>query len=69
MKKIALLIKEITKYEGKIYFNKSYPDGVKLRKLDNKRINKLGWKATINLKTGLKTYCNYFKNQVVKNVN
>ncbi len=69
IKKVASLIKEIMKYKGKIYFNKSYPDGVKLRKLDNKKINKLGWKATINLKTGLKTYCNYFKNKVVKNVN
>ena len=48
-------------YKGKIYYNKKYPDGVKLRKLDNKRINKLGWKSTINLKNGLKTYCDYLR--------
>ena len=56
-------------YKGKIYFNKKYPDGVKLRKLDSKRINKLGWKSTINLKNGLKTYCDYFKKKIVKNIN
>ena len=61
IKKVALLIKEIVKYNGKIYFNKDYPDGVKSRKLDNKRINELGWKASISLKQGLKDYCNYFK--------
>ena len=54
------------KYKGKIYFNKSYPDGVKLRKLDSRRINKLGWKSTIDLKSGLKTYCDYFKKSCKK---
>ena len=54
------------KYEGKIYFNKKFPDGVKLRKLDNKRITKLGWKPKINLKDGLRDYCKYFKEKVYK---
>ena len=61
IKNLALLIKKITKYKGKIYFNKKYPDGVKLRRLDNKRINNLGWRAKINLKSGLNNYCRFFE--------
>ena len=60
------MIKKILKYNGKIYFNKSYPDGVKLRKLDIKKMNKLGWKAKIKLKDGLKDYCKYFQDKELK---
>tara|TARA_B100001093_G_scaffold149464_1_gene142190 strand:+ start:1120 stop:2043 length:924 start_codon:yes stop_codon:yes gene_type:complete len=64
IKKLALLIKEITNFKGGIYFNKDYPDGVKLRKLDNKRISKLGWKSKISLRKGLENYYKYFKEKV-----
>ena len=64
IKKLALLIKKVTKYKGEIYFNKDYPDGVKFRKLDNKKIIKLGWKSKISLKKGLVKYYNYFEKNV-----
>ena len=64
IKKLASLIKKVTKYKGEIYFNKDYPDGVKLRKLDNKKIIKLGWKSKISLKKGLVKYYNYFEKNV-----
>ena len=60
IKNLALLIKEITEFKGKIIFNKKYPDGVKERKLDLNLINKLGWKSKIKLKEGLKNYYKYF---------
>ena len=60
IKKLALLIKKITYFNGKIIFNTKYQDGVKERKLDVKLINKLGWKYKINLKEGLKDYYKYF---------
>jgi len=60
IKKLALLIKEITHFNGKIIFNKKYQDGVKERKLDVNLINKLGWKYKINLKEGLEDYYKYF---------
>lgn len=60
IKKLALKIKNITKFKGKIIFNKKYPDGVKERRLDVKLINKLGWKYKINLDDGLKDYYKYF---------
>jgi GDP-L-fucose synthase len=60
IKKLALLIKKITHFNGKIIFNTKYRDGVKERKLDVKLINKLGWKYKINLKEGLEDYYKYF---------
>lgn len=60
IKNLALLIKEITEFKGKIIFNKKYPDGVKERKLNLNLINKLGWKSKIKLKEGLKNYYKYY---------
>jgi GDP-L-fucose synthase len=60
IKNLSLLIKEITKFNGKIFFNKKYPDGVKERKLDVNLINKLGWKSRIPLNKGLEEYYKYF---------
>jgi GDP-L-fucose synthase len=63
IKKLAQLIKKIVKFEGRILFNKNYPDGVKERKLDSTIINKkYSWYPTISLERGLKSYYQYFKN-------
>jgi len=60
IKKLALIIKEIVKFKGIIFFNKKYPDGVKERRLNVNLINKLGWKYKIKLKKGLSDYYKYF---------
>lgn len=65
IKQLAMIIKKLTGYSGKIFFNKDYPDGVKKRIVDSKLINKLGWKAKIKLKTGLNEYCSYYINKVM----
>ena len=57
---LSKIIKKVTKFEGKIVFDKSYLNGVKNRKLDNAILAKLGWKAKINLKKGLQSYYKYF---------
>ena len=44
IKELAVLIKKIVNYKGQIYFNRKYPDGVKQRRLDIKRISKLDGK-------------------------
>jgi GDP-L-fucose synthase len=62
IKNLSKIIRSITKYEGKIFYNKKYPDGVKERKLDTSIINKLGWKPKIKLTEGLKDYYFIFKN-------
>ncbi len=69
IKELAMIIKEITGYKGRVFFNNDYPDGVKRRIVDTKLINKLGWKAKIKLKTGLNEYCSYYINKVMPEEN
>ena len=64
IKELASQIKKIVGYRGKISFNSKYPDGVKLRKLDIKKLRNLGWKPKINLKQGLSKYCEYFEKEI-----
>ena len=61
IKDLAYLIKEIVKYNGKLIFDKSYPDGVMRKFLDSSKITKLGWKARIKLEQGLKRTYNWYK--------
>ena len=65
IKKLAIMIKKTTGYEGKIFFNKKYPDGVKKRQIDSKLIKKLGWKAKDTMKKGLIKYCEYYRKEVM----
>ena len=60
IKRLAIVIKDIVGFKGKIFFNKNYPDGVKLRKLNSKRIKNKGWVAKILLNKGLVYYIKYF---------
>ena len=54
IKELANKIAEITKFEGKIIWDPSKPDGTPRKILDVKRINDLGWKSKIDLDTGLR---------------
>jgi len=54
---LAMLIKKIIGYEGKIDYDRSKPDGTPRKLLDVSRIHKLGWKHKIGLEEGIrKTY-------------
>jgi len=53
IKKLTILIKNITNYKGKVFFNKNYPDGTMNKNLDSTMIKKLKWKAKIKLAVGL----------------
>ncbi len=61
IKKLAYMIKKISKFKGKIIFNKKYPDGVKKRKLDTSKLKNLGWRRSIKLKDGIKKYFDYYQ--------
>lgn len=60
IKNLSKIIKKITKYKGKIVFNKKYPDGVRERKLDTSILDKMGWKSKIKIQNGLQKYYDYF---------
>ena len=53
IEKLAEMIKNQLNFEGKIFFNKKYPDGTMKKNLNSNKIKKLGWKPKINLKLGI----------------
>lgn len=53
IKDVALLTQKIVGYNGKLHFNADKPDGT-LRKLtDVSKLNKLGWRHTIEIEEGI----------------
>lgn len=59
---LANLIKNITEYDGEIFYDRTKPDGTPRKLLDVNRINSLGWKASISLQDGLIKVFNEIKN-------
>lgn len=60
---LALTIKEIVGYSGKVVFDSTKPDGSPRKLLDSSLIKKLGWTPSTNLIDGLKsTYNDYLNN-------
>tara|TARA_B100000795_G_scaffold107227_1_gene79212 strand:+ start:376 stop:1329 length:954 start_codon:yes stop_codon:yes gene_type:complete len=58
IKNLAYMIKKLTKFNGKIIFDRNYPDGTLNKNLDSKKIRLTNWKPKIKLHVGL--------NQVIK---
>lgn len=54
IKELAELIQSITGYEGNIRWNTDKPDGTPRKLMDVSKINSFGWKAGIDLPTGIK---------------
>jgi GDP-L-fucose synthase len=54
IKELAELIQSITDYDGTIRWNTDKPDGTPRKLMDVSKINRFGWKAIIDLATGIK---------------
>lgn len=50
---LALLVKEVTGFDGEIRFDTSKPDGTPRKLMDSTRLHQLGWKHRTGLKEGL----------------
>lgn len=62
IKDLVSLIAELTRYDGNIIWNDSYPDGQPKRQLDTSRAEKLfGFKATTRLEDGLRSTIDYYE--------
>lgn len=61
IKKLVKLIKKITKFNGKVIYEKNMPAGQKRRFLDVSRVKKIGWSPKFSLEKGLEQYFNWFK--------
>ena len=60
---LACLIKELTKFKGKLAFDKTKKDGTPLKLLNIDKIMSTGWKPKINIKDGLQLAYNDFLNR------
>nr|VFK61655.1 MAG: GDP-L-fucose synthase [Candidatus Kentron sp. TUN] len=56
----ALLISNITGFNGRIVFDTNHPDGTPRKLLDVSRLTKMGWQATTGLDQGLKSYYEWY---------
>ena len=60
---LANIIRSVLDYQGDIVFNDKYPDGTFRKKMDNSRMQSLGFSQKTKLKEGIeKTYGWYIKN-------
>jgi GDP-L-fucose synthase len=62
IRKLSGLIKKLTDYKGKVFFDNKYPDGTFKKNLDSKKIRNLDWKPKVNLLSGLSKVINVRKN-------
>ncbi len=64
IKNLAMIIKDIIKFEGKIVFDQSKPDGTAIKSLNNSDLKKLGWRKKYLFKDSLvKTYKWYLQSK------
>ena len=61
IKELSELIKEIVEYEGEIKFDTTNPDGTPRKLLDVSRLQNAGWKHKIELREGIQSTYEWFK--------
>ena len=54
IKELAQIIQKVTGFKGKIVFDSSKPDGTLRKLMDVSRLEKAGWKYTVELKDGIR---------------
>lgn len=62
IKEITSIIKNVTKFEGEIFWDTNRPNGTPRRLLDSNRIFEMGWRPKISLEEGLDKTYNWFIN-------
>jgi GDP-L-fucose synthase len=58
---LALLVKEVVGFAGKITFDDSRPDGTPRKLLDVSRLHSLGWRHRIGLREGLNNVYEWYQ--------
>ena len=57
---LAMIVRDIVHPRGELIFDTSRPDGTPRKVLDVSRIEKLGWKAKVNLREGIESTYKWF---------
>lgn len=65
IKDLALLVKEITGFNGELIFNTQMPDGTPRKLMDVSKIHAMGWKHSISLENGIKSVYEEYKQKAV----
>jgi GDP-L-fucose synthase len=60
---LAALVRDIVGFEGEIVYDASKPDGTPRKLLDISRISATGWKASIDLPTGIENTYRWYLSQ------
>lgn len=64
---LAAMVSETVGYEGDIILDRSKPDGTMRKLMDSTRIHSVGWRATVDLRSGLqKAYEDFQKKTVTR---
>lgn len=62
IKELAVLVREIVEFGGKIKHDLTKQDGTPRKLLDVSRMRKLGWEASIRLNEGIKSTYDWYRN-------
>jgi GDP-L-fucose synthase len=65
IKEIAKIVAELTGFKGKIDWDTTKPDGTPRRVLDISNVKNLGWAPKIDLRDGIKSTIDWYKDAVV----
>jgi len=57
---LALMVKEVVGYQGKIVWDSSKPDGTPRKLMDVSKLKKIGWNSEIDLGKGLSMTYQWF---------
>jgi len=60
IKELAILIKDIIGFKGKLVFNTEKPDGTLKKVTDVSKLNGLGWKHSTALKDGIEKMYDWY---------
>ena len=64
IKNLSILIKDIIKFSGEFYFNRSKLDGTYKKLTDTSKLDSLGWKNSLKLSSGIKKISNWYINDL-----
>jgi GDP-L-fucose synthase len=60
IRELALMLARVTGFEGRVAFDPTRPDGTPRKLLDVSRLSSLGWRASIDLESGLRGTYDWF---------
>ncbi|MEI8350971.1 MAG: GDP-L-fucose synthase [bacterium] len=66
IRELAHLVQDTVGYRGTIVFDTAKPDGTPRKLIDSSKLNKMGWKSTLSLQTGLQTTYDDFLKQLAE---